>query len=142
MKFLDASAVVPLLLEEATSEDMRELYRRDRSLAVWWTTEVECVGAVTRIERENPEGRPAAVEAIQRLDELAGEWIEVQPIPSLRTLARRLIRVHALRLADCLQLAAALTVTGEAGGTRDFVCLDRRLSEAAIREGLRAVPSL
>lgn len=66
-------------------------------------------------------------------------WIEIQPSGKLRTLAQRLLRVHDLRASDALQLAAAL-----AGPDRDtpgieMVCLDRRLTLAAQREGLRVL---
>lgn len=52
----------------------------------------------------------------------------------LKDLAKRLLRVHPLRTADALQLAAALVYRAE-GSPLDFVCLDERLCSAAEREG-------
>jgi hypothetical protein len=50
--------------------------------------------------------------------------------------AQRLLRVHPLRAADSLQLAAALAIAGDDPAELGFVCLDQRLVEAARKEGL------
>jgi hypothetical protein len=39
------------------------------------------------------------------------------------------------RAADRLQLAAALSIAGDVPGSLAFMCLDRRLADAARREG-------
>jgi predicted nucleic acid-binding protein len=58
-----------------------------------------------------------------------------EPSQEVRDQARRVLRVHPLRAADALQLAAALVWKG-----RHFVCFDQRLREAAQREGFRLFP--
>ena len=45
------------------------------------------------------------------------------------------VRVHPLRAADSLQLAAALASAEEDPSGVGFVCFDIRLNEAASREG-------
>jgi predicted nucleic acid-binding protein len=57
-------------------------------------------------------------------------------MPSIRDVACRLLRVHPLRPADALQLAAALEVRGPSSRNTQFVCFDKRLALAARREGL------
>jgi hypothetical protein len=52
--------------------------------------------------------------------------------------ARRVLRVHALRAADALQLAAALLVSEGNPGSLEVVTLDDRLLDAARREGFIA----
>jgi predicted nucleic acid-binding protein len=47
-----------------------------------------------------------------------------------------LLRVHPLRAADSLQLAAALAVANGDPGALEFVSLDQRLADAARKEGL------
>jgi predicted nucleic acid-binding protein len=75
------------------------------------------------------------------LDRLAVAWTEVEPSQEVREQARRALRLHPLRAADALQLAAALVwIQGQPGG-QHFVCLDRRLREAAQREGFLIFPS-
>jgi hypothetical protein len=49
--------------------------------------------------------------------------------------------VHDLRAADALQLAAAITASEDRPETLPLVSLDRRLAEAAEREGFTIVPS-
>lgn len=136
MTFWDASAVVALLVREPASTQARRCFEERTQQLVWWATEVECVSAISRREREGILDLRSSTDALRRLDALARQWVEVQPLPSVRSLARRLLRVHPLRAADALQLAAALSVAEQASGAISFVSMDRRLLEAAIREGL------
>ena len=48
MRFWDASAVVPLLVREPSTDALLELLREDDQIMVWWGTRVECVGALVR----------------------------------------------------------------------------------------------
>ncbi len=69
------------------------------------------------------------------LGQLHESWIELLPSEEVRDRARRLLRIHPLRAADAVQLAAALTCAGsppESG----FVAFDERLRAAARLEGL------
>jgi predicted nucleic acid-binding protein len=74
-----------------------------------------------------------------RLDALVRSWREVQPIRRVRQTAIRLLRVHPLRTADALQLAAAIVVAEEEPASVPFVTLDDRLAQAAEREGFSIV---
>ena len=77
--------------------------------------------------------------ALKRLHGLVQGWHEVQPHVKVRAAAERLLRMHPLRAADSLQLAAALEITSVNATSIAFVCLDRRLCEAAAREGFSVV---
>ena len=57
------------------------------------------------------------------------------PGGKLRERARRLLEIHPLRAADSLQLAAALIACEENPQSLFFVTLDRRLKDAAEKEG-------
>ncbi len=137
MKFWDASAILPLLVEEPMTGRLRELYQKDPVIVAWWGTEVECVSALSRVERENPKSASMVNEALGSLDRFQRAWHEVQPVPAVRETARRLLRVHALRAADALQLAAAFIAAEDRPVTLEFVCLDQRLVSAARREGFQ-----
>lgn len=142
MRFWDASAVVPLIVEEPMSEDLRTLLEGDRGISVWWATWAECVSALSRRLREGDIEPPAGERSRAKLKVLSGEWIEIQPTTRLRSLAGRLLAVHPLRTADALQLAAALRwCQGEPDG-REFVSLDDRLREAAKKEGFSVMPEV
>jgi predicted nucleic acid-binding protein len=77
---------------------------------------------------------------MRRLAEIGQTWQEMQPTARLRQHAQRLLRVHPLRAADALQLAAALTAARGDPSMLELVCLDQRLTEAAHREGFRVLP--
>ena len=66
-------------------------------------------------------------------------WLEIRPLERVRRRALRLLRVHALRGADAVQLAAALMASAEEPATLDIVSSDARLSIAAQREGFLVV---
>jgi hypothetical protein len=114
---------------------MRRLFADDPELLVWWTSEVECASAVTRLEHEGVLTRTVAAAALARLEELRAAWQEVEPGESVRRAARRVLRIHALRAADALQLAAALVASEGDPSSLAVVSLDSRLAEAAEREG-------
>lgn len=136
MRFWDSSALVPLLLEQPRSELVRRWLREDGDLVVWWGSEVECASAIARMRREDRLSSSDERTALAMLDELAASWFEVQPAPPVRDQARRVLRLHPLRAADALQLAAALEWSGP-GARGAFLGFDERLQVAAEREGFR-----
>lgn len=135
MRFWDASALVPLLVRQHASPRMRSHYRSDPVVAAWWASRVECESAVSRLERGGQLERRSAAAARQRLDRFAARCHEVQPVDPVRDSARRLLRVHDLRVADALHLAAALEACEGRPTSLGFVCLDDRLAAAGEREG-------
>lgn len=135
MRFWDSSAIVPLLIEEPASRRARRIYATDIDIAAWWGAEVECVSALTRLEREGALDSRQLPEALGRLDDLAAAWREIQPLSRVRQTAIRLLRVHPLRAADSLQLAAAIAASEDHPETLPFITFDDRLGRAADREG-------
>jgi predicted nucleic acid-binding protein len=135
LRFWDSSAIVPLTVAEASTEALLATAAQDPVMCVWWATEIECVSALSRLEREGALTAGAITTALERLDRLAEGWNEVQPIAALRGTARRLLRVHALRAADSLQLAAAVIASEGLPASLNVVTLDERLATAARREG-------
>jgi predicted nucleic acid-binding protein len=61
--------------------------------------------------------------------------LSVAPGDDIRESAKRFLRVHDLRAADALQLAAAFFAAEARPATLELVTLDDRLLEAASREG-------
>lgn len=135
MRFWDSSALVPLLAAEDATPATLARYREDPEAVVWWTTPVECASAIARLERDGGLTMEAATEAFARLDALAASWLQVEPSDEIRETARRLLRVHPLRAADALQLAAAYAAAERRPSTLTFITLDDRLRTAATREG-------
>ncbi len=135
MRFWDSSAIIPLTVAEASTDGIRAIAEDDPVMCVWWGTEVECVSALARLDREGALTEGATTVALERLDLLAEGWNEVQPVAAVRSAARRLLRVHPLRAADALQLAAAVVAAEGQPASLGFVTLDERLAAAARREG-------
>ena len=135
MRFWDASAIVPLLMTEPTTRTVQALAAKDPAMLVWWATEVECASAVARLAREGALDESAVTQAFDRLKHLANGWHEVDPSDSIREAAVRFLRVHPLRAADALQLAAAFMAAERRPSSLDIVALDDRLAAAARKEG-------
>lgn len=135
MRFWDSSAVIPLLVPEAMSGSIQKLFAGDSVMVAWWATEIECTSAIARQQRSGRLDEEVAAEAFTRLSALKSGWHEVEPSEDIRELAKRLLRVHDLRTADALQLAAALFVAESRPSTLHFLSLDERLVTAARREG-------
>ncbi len=51
-----------------------------------------------------------------------------------------MLRTHPMRASVALPLAAAVVAANRRPQTLEFVCLDRRLAEAAEREGFQVLP--
>jgi len=126
---------------EQHRDDLLALLRRDAGMLVWWGTPVECTAALARREREVALSVADAGAALERLRDVAAAWQEIVPSDAVRSTAQRLLRVHPLRAADSLQLAAAIIAAEHEPGTLEFVSLNARLNEAASREGFR-VPAV
>jgi predicted nucleic acid-binding protein len=139
MRFWDSSAVVPLLVSQDPSPAARGLYDLEPHLVVWWATEVECVSAIMRLEREGRITGRDVVVAIDRLAVVAEAWEEVRPTERVRATASRLLRTHSLRAADAFQLAAAIVAAADHPSGLSFVTLDERLARAAEREGFPVI---
>lgn len=52
MKFWDASAIIPLCLQERDSPSLKKLIRTDQSIIAWWASPIECLSALARLRRE------------------------------------------------------------------------------------------
>jgi predicted nucleic acid-binding protein len=139
VKFWDASAIVPLLVFETSSRRLQSLAAKESGMLVWWSSEVECVSALARREREGAlDGRAMAI-ALRRLRQLADGWHEVDPSDAIRETAERFLRVHQLRAADALQLAAAFAAAERRPTLLEIVTLDDRLADVARKEGFAVV---
>jgi predicted nucleic acid-binding protein len=135
MRFWDASAIVPLLVSETSSRALQALAKQDSTMLVWWGSEVECASALARIERDGALDPRDAARVFERLRQLNGAWHEIEPSDVIRQTATRFLRVHPLRAADALQLAAAYAAAEQRPASLDMVTLDERLAIAARKEG-------
>ena len=139
MRFWDASAIVPLLITETATKTVQALAEKDSAMLVWSATEVECASAIARLERDGAVDQRGITQAFDRLKQLAHAWHEVDPSDSIREAAVRFLRVHPLRAADALQLAAAFIAAERRPSSLEVVTLDDRLAAAARKEGFMLI---
>jgi hypothetical protein len=139
VRFWDTSAVVPLLLEQGATAKVEELLSEDPEIVAWWGTAVECASAAARLRREERLTVEDEERVLELVSELRASWLEVLPSEEVRDRAFRMLRLHPLRAADALQLAAAVVWAGGTDGA-EFVTFDERLALAARLEGLRVLP--
>lgn len=140
MKFWDSSALVPLICREAQSARCRAWLREDPVMVVWALAGTEIVSALARRRRDGTITAPVFTAGKRRLVRLEAAWNEVGNLDAVRARARRLLEAHPLSAADALHLGAALLAVEERPHGIDFVTFDRRLAEAAEREGFEVLP--
>ncbi|HEV2135776.1 MAG TPA: type II toxin-antitoxin system VapC family toxin [Terracidiphilus sp.] len=136
--FWDASALVPLCVNETTSRDAHAQLKVFLPV-VWWGTLVEIHSAIRRGHLLGKLNDQEKAKALARLLLLSRGWREILPDDPLRDLARQLLDAHDLRAADSLQLAAALVWCQHRPARRNFLSADRRLSESARAQGFSVI---
>jgi len=140
VRFWDTSALVPLLLEQEATVEVGELLSQDLEIAAWWGTAFECVSVAARLRREERLTVAEEEQVLELLATLRNSWLEILPSEEVRNSAVRLLRVHGLRAADALQLAAARVWAGSTNRA-ELVTHDERLALAARLEGFRVLPA-
>ena len=133
--FWDSSALVPLCCHQSQTVAARQSLRVHPKLVVWWATSVECASALSRLVRVRELTVNELQQSLQILLGYRNRWTEIAPTIAIREQAEKLLPIHELRAADALQLAAALAWCKGFPKGRQFICADKNLSDAAIKEG-------
>ena len=127
MRFWDASALIPLCLQEQQTGLLKKLAQEDEAIVAWWGSPVECLSALACLRREDALSPAEEEQAQTVLRALMTAWTEVEPSGLVREQAGRVLRLHPLRAADALQLAAALVWCQGDPIHHTFICFDQRL---------------
>jgi len=98
-------------------------------------TRVEVISAIARKKREQPDLVALWNRAVRDVNEMALRWVEIWDAAATRIHAERIVMDYPLRAADALQLGAALIAADGDPQSIELVTLDRRLADAARREG-------
>jgi len=141
MKFWDASAIIPLCIDEPQTKILQDIAKKDNAIVVWWGSLVECYSAFARLRRDGALKFEEEEQLRGILASLSDTWTEIEPSEDIRDITGRLLLNHPLRAADSLQLAAAIVWADKKPGGHYFVCLDLRLREAARKEGFSVLPT-
>ena len=132
--FWDASALVPLCVQERRSAAARTRFRQF-SQVVWWGSRVEVYSAACRLHREKRISDADKQQAVSRMQLLIAGWREILPDDEVRSLAFDSLEKYSLRAADAIQIAASLVWCDKRPSRRTFICGDRRLASAAESAG-------
>lgn len=118
----------------------REIIANDSHIVAWWGSSIECFSAVARLSREGQLNEEEEDQVVRLLSILSETWTEIKPGEEIRSQSKRLLRLHPLRAADSLQLAAAIMWADMSPKGQSFVSFDGRLRDAARKEGFRLMP--
>jgi hypothetical protein len=135
LRFWDASALVPLCVQEDATAQVRALVAHDPVMTVWLLSRTEIYSAFCRRVREGSLTEAGRRAATAKRDAWLDAAVVVRDALAVASRGERLLRLHVLRAADALQLAAALLVCEPAVEAHDFVTFDGRLAVAAGKEG-------
>ena len=106
MKFWDTSALVPLFVEEATTDSLRRTIAEDPDVVIWALTHVELASVMWRRKPEPPAGR---AELARQAAASVEEWDAVLLFQPVIERALNACKRHQLRSADALQLSSPAT---------------------------------
>jgi uncharacterized protein len=140
VRFWDASAIVPLLFEEASTSAIKQLSDEDPNMLFWWATWAEVASAVARLLRERKITLEESASLRMRMEDTWSSSAVVQPSPAVLLDADNLLFKHVLRAGDAFQLAAARAAVGSEPEGFGFITLDHRLRTAAAAEGFLVYP--
>jgi predicted nucleic acid-binding protein len=126
---------VPLVVDEPMTDVLTALFAEDSDALVSFITPTEVTAAVWRKAGVNDDLRERSE---RRYEALEQHWIMVTDYSAVLEESLRVIRRHALRAGDAIQLACAIIALPERG--LDFVTLDGDLRDAARAEGFPVLP--
>jgi predicted nucleic acid-binding protein len=142
--YLDSSAIVKRYVEEADTDKVRDIYMRayagnvKLAFSLWNIGEVlgaldkaRCLNSIS--EEDHTRARGMFLSETRRLTRLG--LVILVPIKSIiLTYSWRLLEKHHIYQADALQIASAKHVHAA-----QFLVADKRLHEAACKEGLNSI---
>lgn len=133
--FWDTSAIIPLCVQQQSTNNFRNLWRKSNRVVVWWGTTVEVRSSLSRLQRDGYIDEKNLHYALAKFDAMRNQWHEITPSEKVREIAETLPDLYGLRTLDSFQLAAALVWCSEKPRGRVFVCDDVRLSKSAKKIG-------
>jgi predicted nucleic acid-binding protein len=140
VKFWDTAALVPLIVDESPTGDLRRLLASDRDVVIWMFTRVELFSSLGRLGRTTPDLDDVLPGARADVSDLLSACTTVTDVDGVGRRAERLVGMHPLSAADAMQLAAALVASGDRPESLEFVTLDQALARSARLEGFRVLP--
>ena len=120
-----------LLVDEAQSEQLRQISTTVDAIGVCRITWAEAMAALARLQREDPISHEDLEQARQQLLQSWETFSIVEVSQPLVETAGQFADAFALRGYDSVQLAAAHQLHEQFALLLTFACFDRRLNQAA-----------
>jgi uncharacterized protein len=134
--YLDTSALVKIHVDEEGAPTVRQAVARAEIIA---TSMLAYVEARAAFARRREEGGLSLAEHRRIVRDFEDDWDRYLVLEVTDVLIRegaRLAEAHRLRAYDAVHLASAATARGVSTQPWIFACWDRKLEQAARREGL------
>lgn len=135
MRYFDASALVKRYVRERGTAKVRRLLTSDVAVTSRLSA-VEIASALARRAREGAFSDTARDRAVAAFDADLASMLVVELTAAIVARAQTLVRRHALRAGDAIQLASCLYIQEALGEETSFVAFDDRLANAARLEDL------
>lgn len=135
MRYFDASALVKRYVRERGTAKVRRLLTSGVPVTSRLSA-VEIASALARRAREGAFSDAARDRAITAFNTDLASMLVVELTADIVARAQALVRRHALRAGDAIQLASCLYIQEELGDETSLVAFDDRLANAASFEGL------
>lgn len=137
--FWDTSALIPVFFKEDSSKILSNLFVERVENVIWDLTPIEIFSALCRRQRQKEISTEEFDRAWRAWQLIESKVYQVRSYESVKDRAVRILRIHPLKAADAMQLAAALVSTKEISQGHYFFTLDRSLCEAANKEGFSVI---
>lgn len=131
--YFDTSAVIPLIVGEPSSAMCMRLWNEAARTVSVRLMYAEARAALAQAQRMARLSQQELARAVGQLDMLTGQMSFIEVTDRLVGAAGALAQTYQLRGYDAIHLAAAQTI---ADSDAVFISGDRRLIDAAAREGL------
>ncbi len=135
--FFDSSALVKCYIDEDGTDEVTQIILSDARVVVSRLTQLEVTSALARRRRDRVITAQECDAVVQALDVDLRERLEIMELSNaIVSRGVALVRNHALRAGDAIQLASALLAVSTADDESiTFVCFDAALNAAAEKEG-------
>jgi predicted nucleic acid-binding protein len=141
--YMDTSALVKKYFKEEGTSGVLSLWRGTTAIITSTVTFAETLAAIHRKRREQDGVSTRQFKrVISSFDRDWQSFVRVDVTDHLGDTIRGLIDHHPLRGFDAMHLASALLTQRKSMDGLLFVCFDKRLSSAAVKEGLSVFPEI
>ena len=141
--YMDTSALVKKYFKEEGTSDVISLWKGANAIITSTVTFAETLAAIHRKRREqNAVNAKVFRRVISSFDRDWRSLVHVDVTDHLSDRIHGLISHHPLRGFDAIHLASALLTHKKSKDRFLFVCFDKRLSSAAVKEGLLVFPEI